>query len=87
MEAKHQAPLPGDPEVSELNKNGAYFLGLTKNDLVANTVRPYVEQSRDEIRDQMRDVMRKLDGTRRSRVALLTGISHERLDELGGVGE
>jgi hypothetical protein len=29
----------------------------------------------------------KLNGTRRSRVALRTGLSPERLDELGGVGD
>lgn len=35
----------------------------------------------------VREALGKLDGTRRSRVALLSGLTPERLDELGGVGE
>jgi hypothetical protein len=84
---KQQAPLKVDPEVDALITNSAHFLGLTKKELVADAVRAYVEQRREEIRAQMREVMRTLDGSRRSRVALLTGLSPERLDELGGVGE
>lgn len=84
---KQQAPLKVDPEVDELIANSAHFLGVTKKELVADAVHAYVEQRREELRRQMQEVMRKLDGTRRSRVALLTGISPERLDELGGVGE
>jgi hypothetical protein len=85
--AKQQAPLKVDPEVDELITNSAHFLGLTKKDLVADAVRAYVEQRREELRLQMQEIMRRLDGTRRARVALLTGIPPERLDELGGVGE
>lgn len=36
--------------------------------------------------EQVRAALAKLDGTRRARVALLSGISPEELDELGGVG-
>jgi Arc/MetJ family transcription regulator len=85
--AKQQAPLKVDADVDELITNSAHFLGLTKKDLVADAVRAYVEQRREELRLQMQEVMRKLDGTRRARVSLLTGIPPERLDELGGVGE
>ncbi len=35
----------------------------------------------------MRETMELLDGTSRSRLALLTGLSPERIDELGGAGE
>jgi Arc/MetJ family transcription regulator len=85
--AKQQAPLKVDPEVDELITSSALFLGLTKKELVADAVRAYVEQRREELRLQMQEIMQKLDGTRRARVSLLTGIPPERLDELGGVGE
>lgn len=42
---------------------------------------------REQQWEQVRQALSKLDGTRRSRVALRTGLSPERLDELGGVGE
>jgi hypothetical protein len=35
----------------------------------------------------MREKMRKLDGSVESSVSLLTGLSPERMRELGGVGE
>lgn len=85
--AKQQAPLKVDAEVDELITNSAHFLGVTKKDLVADAVHAYVEQRREELRLQMQEIMRRLDGTRRNRVALLTGIPPEMLDELGGVGE
>lgn len=85
--AKQQAPLKVDPEVDELITSSARFLGLTKKELVADAVHAYVEQRRDELRHQLQEVIRRLDGTRRARVSVLTGIPPEQLDELGGVGE
>jgi hypothetical protein len=40
---------------------------------------------RERLHREMREAL--LDGTDRARVALLTGLSPERVDELGGTGE
>jgi hypothetical protein len=60
---------------------------MTKKDLVAAAVRTYLELRREEVRASMREKLRKLDGSVESSVSLLTGLSPERMRELGGVGE
>ncbi|MEU8272256.1 hypothetical protein AB0B89_34535 [Sphaerisporangium sp. NPDC049002] len=81
------SPLKVDPEIDQLISNGAHFLGVTKKDLVAEAVRVYLEIRREEIRQKMLSAMAQLDGSNRSRLAMLTGLSPERIDELGGVRE
>lgn len=81
------SPLKVDPEIDQLISNGAHFLGVTKKDLVAEAVRVYLEIRREEIRHKMLSAMAQLDGSNRSRLAMLTGLSPERIDELGGVRE
>lgn len=85
--ARTTAPLKVDTAVDELIADGAHFLGMTKKDLVAAAVRTYLELRREEVRASMREKMRKLDGSVESSVSLLTGLSPERIRELGGVGE
>jgi hypothetical protein len=85
--AKRQSPLKVDPDVDELISQGAHFLGLTKKDLVAEAVRDYLAVRRDEIHVRMTEAMRVLDGTTKSRVALLTGTSADDIDRLGGIRE
>ncbi len=86
-QAKRQSPLKVDPAVDELISQGAHFLGVTKKDLVAATVRDYVAARREQLHVGMREAMRMLDGTTMARVALLTGISPEDIDRLGGIDE
>ncbi|MDQ8704771.1 hypothetical protein RCO28_20065 [Streptomyces sp. LHD-70] len=81
------APLKVDLDTDQLITQGAHFLGVTKKELVADAVRMYVEHRREEIRQGMADSMRVLDGTTKARVALLTGISAEDIDRLGGIDE
>jgi hypothetical protein len=85
--ARTTAPLKVDAAVDELIADGAHFLGMTKKDLVAAAVRTYLEIRREEVRASMVEKMRKLDGSVDSSVSLLTGLSPERIRELGGVGE
>ncbi|WP_237702848.1 MULTISPECIES: hypothetical protein [Protofrankia] len=54
---------------------------------MAEAVRVYLEIRREEIRARMREVMALLDGTNRSRLALLTGLTPEQIDAVGGIGE
>lgn len=85
--AKRQSPLKVDPAVDELISQGAHFLGLTKKDLVAEAVKDYLAARREEIHRRMSEAMKVLDGTTKARVALLTGVSAEDIDRLGGIQE
>ena len=81
------APLKVDVAVDELIADGAHFLGMTKKDLVAEAVHMYLEARREEMRQAMLAKLRKLDGSVASSVALLTGLSPEQIEELGGIDE
>ncbi|MFJ6212137.1 hypothetical protein ACIQGZ_02175 [Streptomyces sp. NPDC092296] len=76
-----------DPETDRLISQGAHFLGVTKKDLVAEAVRMYLEQRREELKAGMVEAMRVLDGSLRSDVALLTGLTVEEIDAVGGIDE
>lgn len=82
---KRQAPLKVDPETDELISQGAHFLGMIKKDLVAEAVRAYLAERREEIHHAMTEAMRVLDGTTKARVAAITAISVQDVDRLGGV--
>ncbi|MEV4290856.1 hypothetical protein AB0K40_35555 [Nonomuraea bangladeshensis] len=71
----------------ELISQAAQFLGMTKKDLVSEAVRGYLEQRRKEIRKGMIESMKVLDGSLSSSAGALTGLSREKIDQLGGVGE
>jgi len=81
------AILKVDQEVADLADVGAHQLKMAKKDFVGEAVRTYLQLRRSEIEANMRATMALLDGSARSEVALLTGMSPERVDELGGVGE
>jgi hypothetical protein len=85
--ARSTAPLKVDIAVDELITDGAHFLGMTKKDLVGEAVRVYLELRRTELREAMLAKLRRLDGSVKSSVSLLTGISPEDIDRLGGIGE
>lgn len=76
-----------DPETDKLISDGAHFLGMTKKDFVAEAAGVYLELRRKERQAELRETMARLDGTNKSRLALLTGLTPERIDELGGAGE
>lgn len=85
--AKRQSPLKIDPATDELITQGAHFLGMTKKDFVAEATRVYLDQQREKIRAGMIESMKVLDGSLTSSVALLTGLSPDKIEELGGVGD
>jgi hypothetical protein len=80
------SPLKVDPAIDELISQGARFLGLAEKDLVAEAVKYYLAVRREEIHRRMTEALRVLDGSTKSRVALLTGISPDDIDRLGGTG-
>jgi hypothetical protein len=85
--ARRQAPLKIDPVTAELISQAAQFLGMTKKDFVAETAKAYLELRREEVRCGMIESMKLLDGSLTSNVAMLTGLSPERIEELGGTGD
>ena len=87
VDTRRQAPLKIDPATDELISQAAHFLGMSKKDLVAEAVRIYLEQRREDVRQGMVASMKVLDGSLTASVAALTGLSPERIEELGGVGE
>jgi hypothetical protein len=54
---------------------------------VAEAAKAYLEQWREEVRRGMIESMNLLDGSLTSTVAMLTGLSPERIEELGGTGD
>ncbi|WP_106397567.1 type II toxin-antitoxin system TacA family antitoxin [Actinocorallia populi] len=84
---RRQAPLKIDPETDELISQAAHFLGMTKKDFVTEAAKACLEQRREEVRLGMIESMRVLDGPLHRSVAMLTSLSPERIEELGGVGD
>lgn len=85
--ANRQSPLKVDSETDKLISQGAHFLGLTKKDLVAEAVRDYLEQRREDLRLGMVEALQVLDGSLKSEVMLLTGLTAEEIDAVGGIDE
>lgn len=82
-----QIPIKVSPAGDKLITSGANFLGMSKKDLVEEAVAFYLDARREDMQARMQGLLGQLDGTRASRVSLLTGLSRERIEELGGVRE
>ncbi|MFE9925842.1 hypothetical protein ACFYQA_31035 [Streptomyces sp. NPDC005774] len=85
--APRQAPLKVDPATDKLISQGAHFLGLAKKGLVAEAVRVCLDQRREDLREGMVEALRVLDGSLKSDVMLLTGLTAEEIDAVGGIDE
>ncbi|SDF88582.1 hypothetical protein SAMN05216553_10419 [Lentzea fradiae] len=81
------SPVKVDQETHALIAHGATALHMSQKDLLAAAVREYLSARREEISAALQRTMAALDGTQAGQVAALTGMSKERLDELGGVRE
>jgi hypothetical protein len=85
--ASRQTPIKVSPAGDKLITSGANFLGMSKKDLVEEAVAFYLDARREDMQTRMRDLLRQLDGTYAARLSLLTGVSQERIRELGGTRE
>jgi hypothetical protein len=85
MVAQSVAPLKVDADTDALITQGAHFLGITKKDLVADAIRAYLAVRRADIEWGVREALAQLDGSRQAEVALLSGLSSDAIDELGGL--
>jgi predicted transcriptional regulator len=79
------APIKVDAETDKLISHAAHFLQRSKKDVVDAAVREYVETHRELIQSGVLEALRSLDGSTKSAVSLLTGLSPSELDDLGGL--
>ena len=80
-------PIKVAAETDQLIAHAAHFLHTSKKEVVDRAVRDYVEANRDQINDGIRAALAQLDGTNTTAVSIMTGLSPDRLTELGGVPE
>jgi hypothetical protein len=75
---KRHGSFSADPATDEL---------ISQQDLSAEAAKAYLEQRCEEVRSGVIESMKFLDGSLTSAVAMLTGLSPERIEELGGTGD
>ena len=85
--APQAAPVKVDDATHILLAHGATALRMTQKDLLAAAVREYLTARREQINTALGETMKILDGTTTSHITALTGLSAERLAELGGIHE
>ncbi|GAB3139150.1 hypothetical protein GCM10027290_07770 [Micromonospora sonneratiae] len=78
------SPIKVDAQTDQLISHAAHFLKRSKKEVVDIAIREYIENHRSEIQTAVSQALRQLDGSTASSVALLTGMSRDELDELGG---
>lgn len=83
---KRQVPLKVDLATDEQISQGAALPRHDQEDFVAEAAKAYLEQQGEEVRRAMIESMKLLDGSLTATVAMLTGLSPERIEELGGTG-
>lgn len=64
----------------------AHFLGTTKKQFASEAIRVYASIKQAEIHEGMQAAIARLDGSTDAKVAVLSGLSDEELEELGGLG-
>lgn len=79
------APIKVDAATDELVSHAAHFMSRSKKDIVDAAVREYIDAHRDEINAGIKAALGQLNGTDAPAVSLMTGLSCEELDDLGGM--
>jgi predicted transcriptional regulator len=78
-------PIKVSAETDQLIGHAAHFLYTSKKDIVDRAIRDYIEAHRAELNEGVRSVLAELGDNATSAVCAMTGLSTERLAELGGV--
>ncbi|MFF0943707.1 CopG family ribbon-helix-helix protein [Kocuria sp. CPCC 205300] len=81
------APVKVDQQTDQRLSQAAHFLGRSKKSIVDEAVTEYIENHRAEIDLKIREALATLDGSDASAISMLTGISPDEIDELGGMPE
>ncbi|HEX2894107.1 MAG TPA: hypothetical protein VHO29_08915 [Marmoricola sp.] len=79
------APIKVDAATDELVSHAAHFMSRSKKDIVDAAVREYVAAHRDEINAGVKAALGQLNGSDAAAVSLLTDLSADDLDSLGGL--
>jgi predicted transcriptional regulator len=79
------APIKVDLATDELVSHAAHFLSRSRKDIVDSAVREYIDAHRDEINAGVKAELARLDGSDAAAVSLMTGLSADELDDLGGL--
>lgn len=79
------APIKVDAATDELVSHAAHFMSRSKKDIVDAAVREYIDAHRDEINAGIKAALGQLNGTDASAVSLMTGLSADEIDDLGGL--
>lgn len=83
--ATSSAPIKVDAATDELVSHAAHFMSRSKKDIVGAAVREYVDAHRDEINAGIKLALSQLNGTDAAAVSLMTGLSEDQLDDVGGL--
>jgi len=78
------APIKVDAQTDEIISHAAHFLGRSKKDIVDVAVREYLDNHRTEIETGVLSALKQLNGDIPAAVSLLTGLTPDQLDDLGG---
>lgn len=79
------APIKVSGATDQLISHAAHFMGASKKDVVDAAVREYIDNHRDEINANVRVALAQLNGSAEAAVSLLSGLTGEELDDLGGL--
>lgn len=79
------APIKVDAATDELVSHAAHFMSRSKKDIVDAAVREYIDTHRDEINAGVKAALSQLSGADAAAVSMMTGLSAEELDDLGGL--
>lgn len=83
MTATERAAIP--VLLLSLVSHAAHFMSRSKKDVVDAAVREYIDAHRDEINAGIKVALKQLNGTDAAAVSMMTGLSAEELDDLGGL--
>ena len=81
------SPIKVDAATDELISHAAHFMSRSKKDIVDAAVREYIDAHRAEIVQGIAGALAQLNGTESNAVSVMTGLSAEELDDLGGFPE
>lgn len=81
------APVKIDHQTDQRLSHAAHFLGRSKKSVIDDAVTEYIENHRAEIDQKVRAALATLDGSDAAAISMLTGISADEIDELGGMPE
>jgi len=79
------APIKVDAATDELVSHAAHFLSRSKTNIVDAAVREYIDAHRDEINAGIKTALGTLNGSEATAVSVMTGLSADELDDLGGL--